>query len=196
MYFWCTRDSVRDIAHKLFGLFSAWLCQAVAFFGLHSFSDGGSEGWWKGRPSLRSGISAISSLREFSFDGQDSSESLSGMNVTTSPAVSLSHSWRRGRDSNPRWSLPTPVFKTGALNHYATSPRRSVLRLFNLGSSLTFTFYGTAPFPKLLNLTTFGPRNLGAWKRQEVVVTAFIILLLRSMIQIKKSTEKVYWCSG
>ena len=30
--------------------------------------------------------------------------------------------WRRGRDSNPRCLLDTPVFKTGALNHYATSP--------------------------------------------------------------------------
>src|SRR5262245_26507001 len=30
-----------------------------------------------------------------------------------------------GRDSNPRWTLqPTPVFKTGALNHSATHPFR------------------------------------------------------------------------
>ncbi len=38
------------------------------------------------------------------------------------PYIALAWRWRRGRDSNPRWSLPTPVFKTGALNHYATSP--------------------------------------------------------------------------
>ncbi len=37
-------------------------------------------------------------------------------------AIFIFH-WRRGRDSNPRWSLPTVVFKTTALDHYATSPQ-------------------------------------------------------------------------
>src|SRR5262249_49539725 len=34
--------------------------------------------------------------------------------------------WRKGRDSNPRGSVnPLAVFKTAALNHSATLPRRS-----------------------------------------------------------------------
>ena len=32
--------------------------------------------------------------------------------------------WRRGGDSNSRTVLPSPVFKTGALNHSATPPER------------------------------------------------------------------------
>ncbi len=30
--------------------------------------------------------------------------------------------WRRRRDSNPRYHDSTPVFKTGAFDHSATSP--------------------------------------------------------------------------
>ena len=39
----------------------------------------------------------------------------------TRPLCDLSI-WRRGRDSNPRRFYPSPVFKTGALPDYATSP--------------------------------------------------------------------------
>ena len=31
-------------------------------------------------------------------------------------------SWRRGRDSNPRYLVSMPVFETGAFDHSATSP--------------------------------------------------------------------------
>ena len=30
--------------------------------------------------------------------------------------------WRRGRDSNPRWLLTTPLFESGTINHSDTSP--------------------------------------------------------------------------
>ena len=30
--------------------------------------------------------------------------------------------WRRGWDSNPRWSCPLPVFETGPFNRSGTSP--------------------------------------------------------------------------
>ncbi len=50
----------------------------------------------------------------------------------------LSCHWRRGRDSNPRCLLDTVVFKTTALDHYATSP------LFGRGSSAN----GGLPTPR------------------------------------------------
>ena len=34
--------------------------------------------------------------------------------------------WRRGRDSNPRWLITTPLFESGTINHSDTSPGASI----------------------------------------------------------------------